>query len=316
VAGARRASAADPDLLITLVGPPDVAAAHPDAAAFDVAPASEVIAMGADAARAVRSQRDATIRVACRLVRDGEADGVVSIGSTGAALAAAVFTLGRLPGVTRPGLAVVVPAPGGHLVLLDTGASADAGPEQLAQLALAGSAFAQVALGVERPRVGLLTIGEEPGKGDQLRREAWPLLEALESLDVDFVGSVEGHDVPLGGRADVVVTDGFTGNVLLKGVEGAVRAIGTVLGAEHAAAFAGIARQWGPEGAGGGVLLGVPGVVVVGHGSSNPAGVAACVAQAATAVREGLVPRISTAIGALVARRREQAGLAGSSREP
>jgi glycerol-3-phosphate acyltransferase PlsX len=322
IAGARLALAADPDLAVTLVGPPELAEDLP------VVVARQVVGMDEDPARGVRSKRDATVRIAARLVRDGAADAMVSVGSTGAALAAAVFSLGRVPGVTRPALAVIVPAPGGPLVLSDIGASSDAGADQLVQVALAAAAYATVALGIDQPRVGLLTIGEEPGKGDQLRRDAWPLLAALDlglGGPLRFVGSVEGRDVPLGGTADVVVTDGFTGNVLLKGLEGAVRAVAQVLVTELSAtaetraaakvllpSFAEVSRRWGPEGAGGAILLGVPGVVVVGHGSSSPAAVAACLHQAAEAHRAGLVGRTTQALGLLVARRREQAGLQGS----
>jgi len=275
--------------------------------------------MDEDPARAVRSKRDATVRVAARLVRDGAADAVVSVGSTGAALAAAVFTLGRLKGMTRPALAVVVPALAGPVVLLDVGANTEATPDLLAQFALAGTALAQARLGIAEPRVGLLSIGEEAGKGDPLRRDAYAVLSAL---PVDFVGNVEGRDVPHGGPADVVVTDGFTGNVLLKGLEGAATMLTeVVVGAltatpERAAAtrdllpdVTGATAARGPEALGGGVLVGVDGVVVVGHGASSPRAVASCIAVAAQAHGERLVPRTAEALAALVARRREAAGL-------
>jgi phosphate acyltransferase len=298
------------DVEVVLVGPPDVAQAELRARGAEgrcaVVAASQVVEMDEDPARAVRSKRDATVRVACRLVRDGDADAVVSVGATGAALAAGLFTLGRLPGVTRPALAAVVPAGTGPLVLLDAGAFPDATPELLAQFALAGAAFAQVRLGLERPRVGLLSIGEEPGKGDALRKAAF---DALAALPVDFVGCVEGGDVPLGGRADVVVTDGFTGNVLAKGLEGAATLLtGLVVEVltatpERRAASGPLLEALGaatagmrPDELGGAVLLGVDGVCVVGHGASSPEAVAACVGTADRAVREGLVPRVATAL--------------------
>ncbi len=226
VDGALLAAAEQPDVEVVLVGPPDTAARLLSERGADgrlaVVAASQVVGMDEDPARGVRAKRDATVRVCARLVRDGGADAMVSVGSTGAALAAAVFTLGRLKGMSRPALGVVVPAGAGPLVLLDAGATVEASPGLLGQFALAGAAFATVRLGLDRPRVGLLTNGEEPGKGDPLRKDAFDVLSAL---PVHFVGNVEGRDVPAGGVADVVVTDGFTGNVLLKGLEGAAELV-------------------------------------------------------------------------------------------
>jgi len=330
VEGALRALAADPGLAITLVGPPAVAATALAAAgaapgAVAIAAATQVVGMDEDPARAVRAKRDATVRVAARLVRDGEADACCSLGSTGAAMAAALFTLGRLPGVTRPALALTLPSSGGPVVFLDAGAGTEAGVDLLVQFALAGVALARVRLGLADPRVGLLSVGEEPGKGDLLRKQAYDALAAL-SHEVGgplrFVGNVEGSDVPLGDRVDVVVTDGFTGNVLIKGMEGAVQAVARRLaealtatperreaGRTVLSVFAGLASEMGAEGLGGGVLLGVKGVVVVGHGSSSPLAVASALAAAAQAAREGLVPGVAAAFADLVARRRQAAGL-------
>ena len=283
-----------PDVQVLLVGPEEVAAgrlsARDAAGRFEVINATESVGMAEDPARAVRAKRDATVRVAARLVRDGRADATVSVGSSGAALAAALFTLGRLPGVTRPAVAVVVPTLNGRVVLLDAGANPDAGPDLLAQFALTGAAYA-ISLGIERPRVGLLSIGAEPGKGDEVRKAAHDLIA---ELPVDFAGNVEGHDVVLGGRADVVVTDGFTGNVLLKGVEAALGLGGVVDPDEH----------------GGAILLGVDGVAVIGHGGAGPRAVAAAVGIAADAVSHGLVPKMTETLNDLVARRRAIAGLA------
>ena len=283
----------DPDeLQVILVGPPAEAerllAARDAAGALPVVAAHEVVGMAEDPARAVRRKRDATVRVAARLVRDGAADALVSVGSTGATMAAAFFSLQRLPGVSRPPLAVVVPSAAGPLVLLDVGSTVDVSADQLAQHALAGAAYATVRLGLARPRVGLLSNGSEPGKGDSLRREAYDLLsEVLSDLPVEFVGNVEGHDISRGGVADVVVTDGFTGNVVLKTLEGA----GAVTDA--------------PAGA---VLLGVDGVVVVGHGASSATDVASCIDLAARAVTDNLVGSTADALAVLVARRRTEAG--------
>ena len=309
-----------PGVEVILVGPVDLAERLLEqrgaAGRFALVAASQVVGMHEDPARAVRAKRDATVRVASRLVRDGHADAVVSVGSTGAALAAAVFTLGRLRGMGRPALAAVVPAKTGPLVFLDAGATTEATPELLAQFALAGVAFAQVRLGIARPRVGLLTNGEEPGKGDPLRKDAY---DALAALPVDFVGNVEGRDVPHGGRADVVVTDGFTGNVLLKGLEGAATMLTEVLTAAFLATEARrvAAREllpalleatapMSPDDLGGAVLLGVNGVCVVGHGASSARAVASCIGVAAQAAREGLVPKVQQALDAF-----RQAGVAG-----
>lgn len=272
VEGALAALDADPGLRLALVGPPAVTTdLLPQAGAsgrLDVVGATEVVGPDEEPARAVRAKKDASVRVALRLVRDGDCDGAVSVGSTGAVLASAVLALGRITG--RPALAVVVPALAGPVVLLDLGATTDATPDQLLQHAALGRAYATVVLGLEHPRVGLLNVGEEPGKGDQLRRDAAALLAGTPG----FVGNVEGHDVALGGRADVVVTDGFTGNVLLKGLEGAnARAGGDPL----------------PSAA---VLLGVGGVCVAGHGAARAPEVAACLAAAAEAVRGDLLPRL------------------------
>jgi len=292
--GALLAADECPDVSVVLVGPEEVVAAclserglSPQR--FEVVPATQSVAMDEDPARAVRAKRDATVRVAATLVRDGRADATVSVGSSGAALAAALFALGRLPGVTRPAIAVVVPTPNGPVVLVDAGANPDAGPDLLAQFALTGAAYAAT-LGIEDPRVGLLNIGAEPGKGDELRRAAYDVLAAL---PITFAGNVEGHDAVLGGRADVVVTDGFTGNVLLKAAEAAL-GLGGALDTDRAS---------------GALLLGVNGVAVVGHGGANARAVAACIRLARDAVTTALVPRLTETLTALVQRRRAAAGL-------
>ncbi|MEO6203960.1 MAG: phosphate acyltransferase PlsX [Mycobacteriales bacterium] len=295
----------DPTLEVVLVGPLEVAerllAERERSGAFELVPASQVIGMDEDPAKAVRAKRDASVRVAARLVRDGQADAVVSVGSSGGALAAAVFTLGRLRGISRPALAAVIPARKGPLVLLDAGATPEADARLLAQQAVAGSAFATIRLGIDRPRVGLLTNGEEAGKGDAVRKEAYALLSAL---PLNFIGNVEGRDVPMGGVADVIVTDGFTGNVLLKGLEGAAAMLTEVLleamtstpERKEAAkllipAFDQATAHMSPDVLGGAMLLGVNGVMVVGHGSASPTAVASCLRVAAEAASADLVPR-------------------------
>ena len=308
-------AAADPTIDVVLVGPPDLAATlladRGAAGKLEVEAASEAVDMAEDPVRAVRAKRDATVRVAARMVRDGRADAAVSTGSTGAFVVAAVFTLGRLPGVSRPAIAVTVPAAKGPVVLLDAGANVECSADLLAQFALSGAAYAVTRLHRDRPRVGLLCNGTEPGKGDTLRREAAALLA---ELPLSFVGYVESGAVTSGDVADVVVTDGFTGNVLLKGMEGMHSLARTVL-ADHleepASALAAL-EPLGADRLGGALLLGVPGTIVVGHGAAGPDAIAACVRLAATVVRERVVPRVAEAIAHLAALRSD-ADLAGAT---
>jgi glycerol-3-phosphate acyltransferase PlsX len=284
VDGVLAALYADPLLSVLLAAPPAdaerVISATPATyrSRLSVLPAGDAVPMGG-AALEVRSREDATVRVALRAVRDGVADAVVTMGSTGAAVAAAVLDLGRLPAVDRPALAVVVPSSSGALVLLDVGAGVRSDPDILLQHGLLGVAYAGAVLGLGVPRLGLLSTGTEVGKGGATRRAAADrLAAACAGIPVAFVGNVEGHHVPLGGPADVVVTDGLAGNALLKGIEGAIEMIrrrtGTVPGFPRDAGRAA-------------VLLGVAGTVVVGHGAAEAADVAACVDLAAESFRRG-----------------------------
>jgi glycerol-3-phosphate acyltransferase PlsX len=284
VDGVLAALGADPLLTVLLAAPRADAERAIAAAPAAVRPrlgfvrSAEAVPMDG-AALAVRAQRDATVRVALRALRDGDADGVVTIGSTGAAIAAAVLDLGRLPGVERPALAVVVPSSAGPLVLLDVGAGIRADPAILVDHGLLGAAYATAVLGIGVPRLGLLSTGTEVGKGGPARREAAEqLAAACTGLNVTFVGNVEGQHVPLGGPADVVVTDGLVGNALLKGIEGAIEMIRRRTGI-----VPGFARDAGRAA----VLLGVPGTVIVGHGAADGEDVAACVALAAESFRRG-----------------------------
>ncbi len=265
--------------------------------------ASEVIEMHEDAARAVREKKDASIMVAARLIREGEAEALISAGSTGAALAAAAFVIGRLPGVSRPAIASVFPT---REVVLDVGANLEVRPEQLAQFGVMGSAVAEVFLGIDSPRVGLLNIGEEAGKGREVERAAHALLDAIDVID--FVGNVEGRDLGRN-RADVFVTDGFTGNVLLKTGEGTSRALfrflletlqedqyQTAL-AELMPAFMKLRQQIDPETIGGAHLVGTKGVVVISHGAASHRAVANAAAMAAEGARRNLVGMIAEGIG-------------------
>jgi len=317
VADAAVALAADPvagaGVELLLVGPADVAepllAERGAADLFTLVPAASAVAMDEDPVAAVRHRRDCSIRIATGLVRSGAADAAVSIGHTGASLAAAAFGLDRLPGLVRPAVAVLVPTPRGELVLLDAGGTPDATPDLLAQFALAGAAYAR-ARGVDAPRVGLLTIGTEAGKGDALRRGA---AELLATLPVDFVGGVEGGVLARGGEVDVVVTDGFTGNVVLKAVEGAVDA-----SLERAAAVYAdpgpardVQQQLRAGAHAGALLLGVDGVCVVGHGASTADEVAAYVALARATVADDVLGRTARHLAELVERRRSSVPVLG-----
>ncbi len=302
VRGAVDASRAGVD--IVLVGDKDLI--QPILARFDadlpVVHAGEVIEMHQDPSRALRDKRDASVLVAARLVDDGEADGLVSAGSTGATMAAAAFIIGRLAGVFRPAIASIFPT---SEVVIDIGANLDVRPEHLLQFAIMGNAVAQVYNDLEQPRVGLLNIGEEPGKGRPLERVAYELLDETEALQ--FVGNVEGTDL---GRdvADVFVTDGYTGNILLKTSEGSARAIFRMLFAamepdeyqkplaKLVPVFMELRQRIDPETTGGAHLVGTESVVVIGHGSSSHRAVDNAIRMAAEGVDRGLVDRIASGL--------------------
>lgn len=307
LAGVAAALAADPGLTIALTGPSEVvgpfASAH-DGRVRPVA-ATEIIGMDEHAATAVRSKKDSSIVVGCRLVREGEADGFFSAGSTGAAMAAATLVMGRISGIQRPAIATVLPTAGPPTVLLDVGANADCRPEHLLQFAHMGAAYAVSVLDVAAPRIGLLNIGEEPTKGSQLAQEAHALIAGQVP---GFIGNVEGRDV-IAGVADVIVTDGFTGNVALKLLEGTSKVLlgqvkramtSSALRTAAASLLAGEMRRLkdrlDPEQYGGAPLLGVKGVCIIGHGSSKATAVANGIAVAARAVRADLTGRVAEAV--------------------
>jgi glycerol-3-phosphate acyltransferase PlsX len=264
--------------------------------------ASQMIEMFDDPATSIREKRDASISVAARLVKSGEADGVVSAGSTGAAMAAAVFMIGRLPGVSRPAIASYFPS---GSVVLDMGANLSCRPADLAQFAVMGAALARTHYGMEQPTVALLNIGEEAGKGRALEREAYKLMKALPHID--FIGNVEGTDLALA-KATVIVCDGYTGNILLKTAEGTAKLVlGFMLEAvsapEYAEALQTLApavsqlrERLNPERAGGAHLLGVNGVVVITHGSSTRLSITTAIDTAAEAVDGGLPGRIAAGL--------------------
>jgi len=240
--------------------------------------ASEVIGMDEHPATALRKKKDASITVATRLVKTGMADAVVSAGSTGAQMAAALLGLGRIKGIDRPAIATVFPTLEGGKLVLDVGANPDAKPEHLLQYGLMGSIYAQYILGIAKPRVGLLNIGSEEGKGNELAQQAYALLK---QAPINFIGNVEGRDVPYG-RADVVVCEGFTGNVLLKTAEGLAGALFQLIKEKITAnlvrklgalavkpGLREIAKMMDYAEYGGSPLLGVNGVSIICHGSSK-----------------------------------------------
>ena len=309
LAGIPAALASDARLRVVLTGPEDVirpfAASHPGT--VDAVVTSQVIAMDEHPAQAVRSKKDSSLVVGCRLVREGKADAFFSAGSTGAAMAAATLIMGRIPGVGRPAIATVLPTAGPPLVMLDAGANADCKPENLLQFAHMGSAYAHEVLGVASPRVALLNIGSEETKGSQLALESYALMSAAVP---GFIGNLEANHV-LDGVVDVLVTDGFTGNVVLKLLEGTSRTLLTqVRGAMTATPLttlaAGIIRphlaemkdRLDPEAYGGAPLLGVNGVCIIGHGSSGPRAVREALGVASRAVRGRLTDSIAERIRA------------------
>ncbi|WP_249345937.1 phosphate acyltransferase PlsX [Microbispora sp. H11081] len=304
VAGAVRA-VRERGVPVVLVGHPRVLyqelAEHDAVTEIPIVRADEALAMDEGALASLRRPRS-SIAVACHLVRRGDACGVVSAGSTAGVVATGRLRLRAQQGVMRPAIAVGLPTLPHPTVLLDAGATADAKPEMLVQFAHLGVAYAEAALGLRRPRVGLLTIGAEASKGNKLAKRAHELLAATPGID--FTGNIEGHDL-LSGRADVIVTDGFTGNVALKTVEGAVRyafeQFRETIAESRAARLGGmlqrarlreLAGRLDPESHGGAVLLGLNGTVVIAHGSSRARGVAAACELAARLSAQGIVARI------------------------
>jgi glycerol-3-phosphate acyltransferase PlsX len=277
-----------------------------DTQGLELIEAPDVIAMDEKPAEAVRSKPNSSLVVACRAVGEGKADAVVSAGNTGAMLAACLLELRRIPGVRRPAIAVTIPARRGPSVLLDSGANADARAEDLVQFAHMGAVFAEEILGVARPEIRLLSIGEEPEKGNQLTLEARRLLAAT---DLNFAGNAEGGDL-LTGAADVVVTDGFTGNVALKVTEGTIQglleglreeitstALGKLGGLLIRPAARRLRKRLDPDTYGGAYLLGLRGLAVIAHGSSSRRAITNAVSLAARGVEKDVVGRLTQNLG-------------------
>jgi glycerol-3-phosphate acyltransferase PlsX len=302
VAGAR-AAAAD-GVRVRVFGDPSALAALEGGDGVEVVPAGEEITNEDDPVAAVRSRPQASVVLAARDVADGHSHALASAGSTGATMTAALFALRRMHGVRRPALAVQLLVPGGGeapTLILDVGANSEARAQDLVQFAHLGAAFSAAVLGVARPRVALLSVGEEPKKGSAEVVEAHERLAAGD--EIDFRGNIEGREL-LSGAADVIVTDGFTGNVVLKTIEGTAR---TVADAVRSAARSGpraaagglllrpslgsLRERMDPDTTGGAILLGLRGVAVVGHGSSGADGIANAVRLAARAVEQRAVER-------------------------
>src|SRR5690348_12929781 len=294
VAGAHEAAADGID--VVLYGPAGL-----DTGGLDLVATTQEIAMDEKPAEAVKSKPDSSLVRSCRAVGRGEAEAVVSAGNTGAMLAACFLELRRLPGVARPAIAVVIPAKNGPSVLIDAGANADARPEHLVQFAYMGSVFAAEVLDVPEPEVRLLSIGEEPEKGNQLTLEAHALLAEADGLN--FGGNTESRDLLLG-AADVVVCDGFTGNVVLKLLEGTIKTLLDALREEITAtrrgragglldgrAARGMADRLDPDTDGGAYLLGLRGVAVIAHGNFSRRAIANAVRLGARGVDHDVVNR-------------------------
>ncbi len=313
-AGARLAAA--DGIRLRVFGPPDELGLE-GVEGIEVVPTAEWIGNDEDPVPAVRAKKEASVVRAARDVAEGGSAAMVSPGSTGATMAAATFGLRRLRGVQRPALAVRLPVPGKPVLFLDVGANVEVRAQHLVQFAFLGAAFSAAVLGVERPRVGLLSVGGEAGKGREEVAAAHALLAEAEGIE--FVGNVEGGDLPAG-AADVVVTDGFTGNVSLKLMEGTAR---TVTGAIRAAARAnplaalggllmrpalgGLRRELHPDTTGGAILLGLRGIAVVGHGSAGAEGIANAVRLAARCVEVDAVGRTAALLDRGGARRGQMA---------
>ena len=302
IAGALEVASAD--LRLLLVGRPEIIEPLLQGVPrehLEIVPSRSVVGCDMEPAAAVRSMQDSSIVVGCKTVAEGSAEGFVSAGSTGAMLAGSLLFVKRAKGIKRPAIVTVLPGESGPLVFLDAGANADCRPENLLEFGLLGAAFARAGLGVTAPRVGLLNIGEEREKGSELARAAHELLACS---DLEFVGNVEGRDL-LSGAADVVVTDGFTGNVTLKVLEGCAsflfsrvrQAASTsprakIGGLLMRPALRKVRAALDPDEYGGTYLLGVRGLVVICHGSSSRRAIANALLFGAGVLRRGVLSTV------------------------
>jgi phosphate acyltransferase len=326
VLGAVQAAMVDPRLEVCLVGKGDAVEAELAAALgqsdtavrsrMSVVIASEVVEMDDHAAASVRRKHDASIRVAARLVAEGRADAVVSAGNSGGVMAAAIFELKRIAGMERPAIGTLIPSKTGYTFMLDAGANADVKPAWLAQFAILGDAYGRRVMGIAKPRLGLLANGEEATKGNAVTVEAHGLIA---QLPLNFVGNVEGKQL-FDGSVDVVITDGFTGNIALKTIEGVAEFLLTTIRDEARKSLRGIAgglllrpsitnirarADW--RRIGGAPLLGVNGVCIIAHGRSDAEAMKNAITRGAEAVRSNLVAAVTEAVGA---------SLSGTASEP
>ena len=314
VAGALQA--ASRDLHVLLVGRPEIVKpllGPSDNPYIELVPSSSVISFHDEPAGAVKSMTDSSIVVGARTVADGRSQGFISAGNTGAMTAAGLLVVKRLSGIRRPAIVTTLPGLDGPVLLLDSGANADCRPENLLEFGALGSAYARTVLGIASPKVGLLNIGEEVSKGSELARAAH---ELRAHSGLNFVGNVEGRDI-LKNTADVVVTDGFTGNVALKLLEGCAAAFfsrikGAAMSSSRAKvggallkpALRGLRTALDPEEVGGACLLGVRGLMVICHGSSSRRAIANALLFGAEALRKGILPGVVAEL--------ERAGVTGA----
>ena len=303
------------DVTVSLVGRPDVIerelARHPTHRLnLPIVPAYEVIEMSDKPVKAVRTKKNSSMVVACQLVKEGKADAFVTAGNTGGALAAGILHFGRMQSILRPALIVPFPTLKGFCLILDVGANTDVKPEQLQQFGVMGSVYSRRIMGVRNPSVRILSNGEEEGKGNQLVLEATALLE--ETPGIRFMGNIEARDVT-SGIADVVVTDGFTGNVFMKGAEGIVKLLQGVLLDEITAgpissiggllvrsALRRMARRLDDSEFGGAVLLGLSNLMVVGHGRSNANAIRHTIRNAKQLIDSRLVEEIQSGVSEVI----------------
>ncbi len=299
ILGAEAACAENQDIEIILVGQEE--AIKKTHSRIQIQNATEIIHMDESAAMAVKNKKDSSIVVGLNLVKNGQADAFISAGNTGAVMAAALLRLGRIKGIDRPGIAVTLPTTSKPVVLIDAGANLDSKPENLVQFALMGSTFYEKVLGHANPTVGLLNIGSEKGKGDEVLKIAHDLLE---QADINFYGNVEGRDIS-SGTTDVVVCDGFTGNVVLKTMEGLASvmfkelksvinatAVNKVGGLLLANSLKKLQKRLNQDTYGGAHLLGVNGVCIISHGSAKSVAIKNAILAAKKSIEEGMIEKI------------------------
>jgi glycerol-3-phosphate acyltransferase PlsX len=308
VKGALIVAGEQPAVQIILVGDEpainaELAKNGPTPANVSIRHTSEVIAMDDHPAQALRKKRDSSLVVAGQMVKNGEADATFSAGNTGAAMAIATLEIGRIKGIDRPAIGATMPAIQGRFLLLDAGANVDCSPENLEQFAIVGSIYAEKVMGIENPRVGLLNIGGEAGKGNELAKETYG---RLSKSNLNFVGNIEGKEA-YEGAADVIVCDGFAGNVLLKASEGVAEMIVHLIQKEFAAVdpavqgsllplFGRLKQRIDYAETGGAPLLGVNGVSIIGHGRSKSKAIASGIRSALHAAESGFVGAIREAL--------------------